>query len=206
MMDSNCADAPLVSAHEAEEAEQAEIALARSGDADAFEALVRRHSESVYRIVAGHLGSGEAEDACQEVFIQVHRGLAKFEARSRLATWIFRIATHVAWKRLRRRRRRPVTLRLGQDRVLVSLLPGPDASAATSEAQDAFHAAIAELPEDQRAVLVLRGLEGLSFEEVAQVLGIKKPTAESRMARARDRLRGLLGRWLEENMVTATPR
>ena len=71
--------------------------------------------------------------------------------------------------------------------------------AATSEAREALHAALAELPEDQRAVIVLRGLEGLPFEEVARILGIKKPTAESRMARAKEKLRGLLGRWLEED-------
>lgn len=169
---------------------------------EAMEEIVRLHAASVYRIVASHVGPGEAEDATQEVFVQIQQGLRTFEGRSQLSTWIFRIATNVALKRLRRRKRKPPLASLeGIDKA--SAHEGPLAQVQDRELREAFRAALAELPVDQRKVVVLRGVEGLSFDEVARALGIPTPTAHSRMARACDRLRGLLSRFIEHNPLAA---
>src|SRR5277367_5213288 len=89
--------------------EQALVAAARKGDAGAFERLVARHADAVFRVCAGHLGAQEAEDAAQEVFLRVHQGLGNFQGTSQLGTWIYRVATNVSLTRSKqRRRRRPV--------------------------------------------------------------------------------------------------
>lgn len=163
----------------------------RGDERSAFERIVEEHAPAVYRIVSGHLGAGDAEDAAQEVFTRVYLGLPGFKGESSVATWIFRIATNVALTRARRRKSRPRAQALGDEPG--DHRGGPDDAAATQECREAVRRAVEQLPEDQRAVVVLRCFEGLSFEEVASVLGILRPTAESRMARAKERLRGLLG-------------
>ena len=171
------------------------LARARSGDGSAFEQLVELHAPAVYRIVAGHLGETDAEDAAQEVFTRIFLGLKGFKGDARFATWVYRIATNVALTRGKKKRRR-----LGFENSASPAPepeagePGPHESLARGEQRDAVRSAIEQLPEEFRAVVVLRGIEGLPFEEVARVLGILRPTAESRMARAKERLRTLLGR------------
>jgi RNA polymerase sigma-70 factor (ECF subfamily) len=160
-------------------------------DHSAFERIVEEHAPAVYRIVAGHLGSGEAEDAAQEVFTRVYLGLPGFKGESAVATWIFRIATNVALTRAKRRKKRPRAGTLDDEPA--EPRGGPEDDLATRERREAVRRAVEQLPEDQRAVVVLRSFQGLSFDEVAQVLGILRPTAESRMARAKERLKGLLG-------------
>ncbi len=187
--------------------------------AQEFERIVEEHSAAVYRICAGHLGtqSGarggaeDAEDAAQEVFTRIYLGLKTFKGESSVGTWIFRIATNVALTRARRRRSRPRTVSLeaeGTHQAPPGSATATAASAAASGADDpgealeaserreAVRRAIAQLPEDQRAVVLLRS-EGLSFEDVARILGILRPTAESRMARAKERLRVLLQRYVQ---------
>ncbi|RMG14792.1 MAG: RNA polymerase sigma factor [Planctomycetota bacterium] len=158
--------------------------------AEGMEAIVRRHAPRVYRVVAAIVGEGEAEDATQEVFLRVQRGLSNWRGEASLGTWIQRIATNVALKRLRTRRRRP--LRTGLEGGGVAS-PGPEPAAVAHrrERVAAVRHALARLPEHQRAVVALR-MEGHSFAQVAQILGIRQPTAESRMARAKVRLRELL--------------
>jgi RNA polymerase sigma-70 factor (ECF subfamily) len=176
--------------------EQALVAAARSGDAAAFERLVARHADAVFRICAGHLGAQEAEDAAQEVFIRVHSGLAGFQGTSQLGTWIFRVATNVSLTRSRQRRRRPRPTALDSAPEASSHEPSPDQGLEDDERRDAVRRAVRELPEEQRAVAVLRALEGLPFEDVARILKIKRPTAESRMNRAKEKLRSTLKKWL----------
>jgi RNA polymerase sigma-70 factor (ECF subfamily) len=172
------------------------VARARSGDKSALEEIVRVHAAPVYRIVAAYVGQGDAEDATQETFVQIQQGLASFEGRARLGTWIFRIATNVALKRLRRRKRKPPLAAI-EGAEAVSRERGPLAVAQEGELRAAFQEALLALPEDQRAVVVLRGIEGLPFEEVAETLGIPLPTAHSRMARACEKLKQRLRRFTD---------
>jgi RNA polymerase sigma-70 factor (ECF subfamily) len=179
-----------------EQDEAALLAAARAGDRAAFERIVARHAGAVFRIAAGILGPDEAEDAAQEAFVRIHQGLARFGGEASLATWIYRIATNVALTRARRRRRLRIFRRLSGAPEAATQDLGPAENAIVDERQAAVRRAIAALPEKERAVVILRGIEGLSFDEVARALGIKRPTAESRMARAKERLREALARWL----------
>src|SRR5438132_6178622 len=116
---------------ETEEEDDASLLVAaRAGAAPAFERLVARYADAVFRIAAAHLGRDEAEDAAQEAFIRVHQGLAGFQGESRLSTWIFRIATNVALTRARRRGRRPAPLPEAEP---AARAPGPEEAAAAEE-------------------------------------------------------------------------
>lgn len=172
----------------------------RADDHSAFEQIVEQHAPAVYRICAGLMGArhgdADAEDAAQEVFTRVFTGLPGFKGESSVSTWIFRIATNVALTRVKRRRSRPRAQALVDEPN--EPRAGPQDALAAQERREAVRRAVEQLPEEQRAVVVLRGFEGLSFEEVAQVLGILRPTAESRMSRAKERLRGLLGDFMKD--------
>src|SRR5689334_14819032 len=127
------------------------VARAVSGDEAAFRALVSRHVDAVHRVVQGHVGRDEAEDATQEVFLRVHRGLAGFAGRSSFMTWIYRIATNVGLKRRRRRRRWPLSL--GDEKAeRPGALPGPEAIAAAREQREIVARAVASLPDELRSV------------------------------------------------------
>jgi RNA polymerase sigma-70 factor (ECF subfamily) len=174
------------------------VARSRGGDAAAFERIVDVHSAAVYRICEGMLGASEAEDAAQEAFVRVHAGLASFRGDSKLSTWIHRVTTNVALKRAAKRRRRPAAAGLDAAAEVAATGPSPEAGVDAEERRAALRRALDQLPPEQRAVVVLRGLEGLPFDVVARTLGIPEPTAQSRMSRAKARLRELLGRLLPD--------
>lgn len=128
-----------------------------------------------------------------------HERVADFRGRSSLRTWLCGIAAKQSLQRLRRQRRFS-WFGLGESPEPVTH-EGPQGASLAEERVAAVSAAIASLPEDQRAVVVLRTYEGLSFPEIAAALSIRVPTAESRMARAKVALRGLLG-----HLESASPR
>lgn len=173
---------------------------AQQGDEDAFGELVQRHTAGVFRVAAGMVGRDEADDVVQEVFLRALTGLGRFEGRSAVRTWLFGIANRVSLQKLRSRRRWGWLKRLGERDPV-----GPERGAGgfggkgaeDGERAAAIAAALSTLPDHQRAVVVLRAYEGLSYQEIATTLGIQRPTAESRMARARQTLRQELGSWLE---------
>jgi RNA polymerase sigma-70 factor (ECF subfamily) len=184
-------DATSGSADNEDEADARLLARAAAGEVVAFRELVLKHVDAVHRVVLGHVGCDEAEDATQEVFLRVHRGLKGFEGRSRVTTWLYRIATNVGLKR-RRRRRWPFS---GSDRALAErpdMRPGPETIASDREQRERVARAVASLPDELRSVVILRVFEGLAWDEIAKVLDIGLSTAEARMARAKGRLRALL--------------
>ena len=168
------------------------VARIRSGDPEAFEELVRLHSPSVYRVAAGMVGSHEAEDVVQDVYMVAHEKVAEFRGRSSLRTWLCGVAAKQSLQRLRRQRRWSWFGSLEGAAAEPVTHEGPQSASLASERVAAVASAIASLPEEQRAVVVLRAYEGLSFPEIAAALSIRVPTAESRMARAKVALRGLL--------------
>lgn len=181
------------------ESEEALLARrAAAGDEAAIADLVRAYKDAVYRNVTAYVGRAEAEDATQEVFVLVCSGLAGFEGRSGLRAWIYRIATNVGLKRLRRRRRKPPPAPFAPGTEPAGREPSPGAGLHERETREKFHEALAALSEEHRAVVVLRGIEGLPFEEVSKILEIPVPTAQSRMARAKERLRQLLGDYMKD--------
>ncbi|MGE0707132.1 MAG: RNA polymerase sigma factor [Planctomycetota bacterium] len=189
--------APVTRAGARAEDEGADLVpRAQAGDEAAFSELVRLHSPSVHRVAAGLVGADEAEDVTQETFLRALEGIARFEGRAAVRSWLCGIASRVALQRLRKKRRWSWLTRLG-DRDPHAPPARGEGTLESSERQAAIEAALARLPDHQRTVVVLRIYEGLSYEEIASALGIRRPTAESRMARARVALREELGPWLE---------
>jgi RNA polymerase sigma-70 factor (ECF subfamily) len=184
------------------EAAGSEAALVRecvSGDEAACARLVTDHQRMVYQLGLHLLGDGqEALDLCQEVFLRVFRMLHQFRGQSSLRTWIYRIALNQASNRLRTWRRRHRSQQVSLDDTPQGELSEMRASASPDrvlqqrELAGRVWTALDALPFDQRAVIVLREIDGLSYEEIATSLNVAVGTVKSRLARAREQLRQTL--------------
>ena len=177
------------------------ISRLRARDLDAFEELVGHFERPVYALCFRLLGDAEeARDAAQETFLKVYRGLGGFRGEAGLKTWIYRIAVNQAMNQQRwwRRRHRDETISLditrGQsDTTIGNSLPGPgrspEAQAISSERERQVMSALDEIKQEYRVALILREIEELSYEEIAETLGISIGTVKSRIARGREELR-----------------
>jgi RNA polymerase sigma-70 factor (ECF subfamily) len=173
-----------------------------AGDEDASALLVAEHHRMVFGLASHLLGDrDEALDLTQEVFLRVFRTIHRFRGQSALRTWIYRITVNQVRNRQRWWRRRhqgdQVSLdahvqRCG-DLALQTDAAAPDRMFASHELAGRLRAAIERLPFEQRTALVLRELEGLSYEEIAFSLGLAIGTVKSRLTRARQALRAELG-------------
>ncbi len=172
-----------------------------AGDEQACARLVTDYQRMVYQLALHLLGDAqEAMDLSQEVFLRVFRTLPQFRGQSSLRTWIYRIVLNQASNRQRwwRRRFRSHQVPLDEHVENHGELPEsrsfamPDRVLQQNETAARVWAALAELPFDQRAAVVLREIDGLSYEEIAESLGIAVGTVKSRLARARLNLRGAL--------------
>jgi RNA polymerase sigma-70 factor (ECF subfamily) len=169
----------------------------RAGDATAFEELVITYQHRVFGVALRMLGNAaEAQEVAQEAFVRAHRGLGDFRGEAKLSTWLYAITSRLCLTRLGSGERR--LARQGEEALLrlADASPRPDAALEHSELEAALQRAIAELPEDRRIVVVLRDLEGLSYEEIAQVLDLELGTVRSRLHRARADLKDKLERFL----------
>ena len=177
------------------------IARLRTGDLTAFEELVAHFERPVYSLCFRLLGDAEeARDAAQETFLKVYRGLGGFRAESGLKTWIYRIAINQAMNQQRwwRRRHRDETISLDLNRgesetTLGNLIPSktesPEALAIANERERRIMRALAEVKQEYRVALILREIEELSYEEIAETLSLSIGTVKSRIARGREELR-----------------
>jgi RNA polymerase sigma-70 factor (ECF subfamily) len=170
------------------------IAQAQRGDRQAFGELVRRHREEVIDVVYRMCGDVNlAEDAAQEAFIRAWQHLPGYRPRSPFRNWVYRIATNVAVDALRRERETADVDALS----LASSDEGPEAAVEGKERGERVREAVLALPPASRAVLVLREYEGLSYQEIADALGIPIGTVMSRLNYARNRLRESLAPYVE---------
>jgi RNA polymerase sigma-70 factor (ECF subfamily) len=183
-------------------AEHELIQRARCGDEDAFAELVAQHADRVYGALRRFgLNAGEAEDVAQEVFLRAWRGLARFQERAQLATWLYRIAFNEAHRR--HSRPRPPTAEPDPEGAdPVASIPdsprlGPEARALDHEFEAVLQRALAELPSEWRAAVVLRDLESLSTEAAAAVVGVRQAAFKSRLHHGRMQLRALLEPYLQ---------
>ncbi|MEE2703007.1 MAG: sigma-70 family RNA polymerase sigma factor [Myxococcota bacterium] len=171
------------------------VQKAREGSREAFEVLVRRFSERAYRVAFRILrDTDQSQDVLQEAFIKAYRGIRNFEQRSAFYTWLYRIVVNLALDR--RRRERPGTRIEWEDgvahqiepRAVVSAPADPDATARRAQVREILSEGIQQLPDGQREVLLLREVEGLSYEEIAKTMEISKGTVMSRLHYARRKL------------------
>jgi RNA polymerase sigma-70 factor (ECF subfamily) len=163
----------------------------RAGEAAAFDALFRRWSGPLLRYLERMVRDlATAEDLVQEVFLRVHRARDRYAAEARFSTWLYRIATNLALNELRRPRRRAAH-RSTEDEAAVPLASADPATDNVVDARLMVEAAqreLGKLPEKQRAALCLTAVEGLSYAEVAEALGVTDKAVKSLVHRARSTL------------------
>jgi RNA polymerase sigma factor (sigma-70 family) len=161
------------------------VPLAQKGDQAAFGALVRRHQDRIYRHLLNLTGSREdALELAQDVFIKAWEALPSWRPDAQFHTWIYRIASNAALDVLRRRKIvQFVTLE--DDYDAPSQQPGPEAQLQGRQRMRNVDAALARLPAEHREIILLREVEGLSYDELATTLSIDQGTVKSRLARAR---------------------
>ncbi|HET7569367.1 MAG TPA: RNA polymerase sigma factor RpoE [Gammaproteobacteria bacterium] len=177
----------------------------RQGDRAAFDALVIKYQQKIVKLVSRYVSDpSEALDVTQEAFIKAYRAMASFRGESAFYTWLYRIAINTAKNHLVARNRRPVENGLDlQDpdqydmQARVSDLDTPEDLALTEEIRQTVDRAIADLPEDLRTAIMLRELEGMSYEEIAEAMECPVGTVRSRIFRAREAISGKLKPLLE---------
>lgn len=173
------------------------LARLRAGDERAFETMVTTYQHRVFGVALRMLGSrAEAEEIAQETFLRAHRALGGFRGEARLGTWLYGIASRLCLNRLAGGLRRHE--QSDEAAMLRHAAERADAGAALEQRElaAALHDAIAGLPDERRLVVVLRDVEGLDYEEIAQVLDVPLNTVRSRLHRARLDLQAKLERWL----------
>lgn len=180
------------------EREPAIIAAAQQGDLRAFDELVSAYQELAYSVAYRILGNSDtAMDATQEAFIRAFQGLSRFRGGS-FKGWILRITTNCSYDQLRYKQRRPSTPidDLVEDDEHSSILLAdeeePEAYTERQELGMAIQRALGVLPSDQRAVLVMSDIHGLSYNEISEAMQISVGTVKSRLSRARGKLRDYL--------------
>jgi RNA polymerase sigma-70 factor (ECF subfamily) len=188
------------------------LRLQASEDA-AYDELVRTYSSSIFHVAYRMLGdSAEASDVVQEIFLKVFRNIAGFKGEAALKTWIFRIALSEVLNRLRwwKRRHRFATVSLddqpngngtGAAHTVASSSPTPEQVLQSKEQETAIQQALGRLSREHRSIVVLRDIEGFSYNEIADVLGVSIGTVKSRLARARADLKQSLMRYLSVQHV-----
>ncbi len=173
------------------------------GDLQAFDLLVQKHANRAYQIAYGVLGSKEdAQEVAQDVFVRVYRALPKFRGDAEFTTWMYRIAMNLARNRYRWNKSRGAKVNISLDEPLADAdgstelsaqVPDttdqPDRNAEWIEMNDRIAEEVEKLPELYREALVLRNVQDMSYEKIAEVLGCKIGTIKSRIARARETLR-----------------
>lgn len=189
-------------------------ALARvaAGDTGAFTGLVEAHQERLLRLCERLLGDAEeARDAAQEVFLKAFRKAGEVRPLGQVYTWLYRIAVNLCLNKLRRRKLvRFLRFESDTEEPDAPAFDPPDAGADPASALEArrrwqtTRKAIAKLPDNQRAVLILARFEGLSYRQIAEVLGITEGAVESRLVRAMRRIEAAQGR--EDAQEKGAPR
>ncbi len=162
------------------------ISRSRAGDTRAFDGLVEQHQDRVYDLayrITGH--HADAQDAAQDAFVKAYLALATFRGDASFSTWLHRIAVNAALDAVRRRSP-------GKSATVEAACTTTDPLADRAErveVRERIHRAIAALPLDQRTVVVLRDVQGWSYEEIAAIVEVPVGTVRSRLARGREALR-----------------
>lgn len=192
------------------------VAAILRGDGVAFEIVMRRHNRLMFRTARAILDNeADAEDVVQDAYVKAYTRLDQFTGKARLSTWLCRIVVNEALGRLRRRMphaqlddfvEEGVTTRsMDTSSPLVAASLSPEEEAARGQLRALLERAIAALPRDQRAVFMLRAVEGFSIEETADCLAVPPETVKTRLHRARKRLQRDLGSRFEARLPEVFP-
>jgi len=165
------------------------VAAARGGDEQAFEALVLKYQDRIYRMIQRLVsGSDVVDDLAQEVFIRAYRSLGDFKGESSLYTWLYKIALNLCRNHYRTRGRRPALEELDEADGAIGMEAGggtPEDDVSRREFWEHLRRGLDELPAEQREAVVFCDLEGMSYEEMAVVMGVPIGTVRSRIYRGR---------------------
>lgn len=176
------------------EAERSLLEHCRQGDERAWGDLYRQYAPRMARFLRGTMGRDDVDDLVQRVFLEFLSSIGRFRGESSLATWLYRIATHVARKEMRTRGRHRRKVDAYAEHVSDLPAAAPDGRVQARRRLNLVAEAVAALEPKFREVWVLREIEGLSVEECAEALGIRQGTVRTRHHRARERIIGTLKR------------
>lgn len=172
------------------------IARLQKRDEAAFEELIRQYEKKVYTLCFRMCGNSEdAEEAAQDAFLALWRGIDRFRQESSLSTWIYRLATNACIDTLRRRKKQSGSVSLDDEELFVDAVdtsPQPQETVEHRETQKLLQEGLSALREEYRKVLILREIEGLSYTEIAESASIELGTVKSRISRGRSLLRNFL--------------
>ena len=191
--------------------DQALLARAANGEARAFREIVDRHQRRAHAVAYGILRNPEdAREVVQEAFLRVYKHLKEFEGQASFGTWLYRIVVNLAIDQLRKRTGQAVELddHTDLDGAPPELLPfrgdsNPQDALARKRLVEAMQTALDKLPPYHRAVIVLREIEGMSYEEMAQTLDVSKGTIMSRLFHARRKMQTMLREALGDDVPVA---
>jgi len=192
-----------------ESSEPLNLEKLQSGDIDELTKMVNIHTDQIYRVALRMLNNeSEAEDVLQETFIKAINSIEKFEGRSNLSTWLYRIAVNESLMHIRKRKPEVAVLHDDEDEdaegISVSQIVDwcclPESEFMSSETREILDNAIHELPENLRSVFILRDIEGLSIAETAQTLDLTETNVKTRLLRARMKLREELSVYFSDRL------
>ncbi len=176
--------------------ENALLRKAAAGDGAAFSSLMEMHERRMYAVALRMCANHEdAQDCLLEAMLRIYRAISSFKGQSSFSTWVYRITMNTCLDELRRRKMRRTT---SLDGLLDSgwspaeELETPENNAIRSEQRRQIDRAIASLPDDMRSAIVLRDIQGFSYEEIAEILNANVGTIKSRISRGREKLRETL--------------
>jgi RNA polymerase sigma-70 factor (ECF subfamily) len=200
-------DRAAVDGARTDETDERLVDRARAHDSAAFELLMRRHNQRIYRVVRAILrDADEIEDVIQQAYLQAFTHLDQFGGNARWSTWVCRIAINEALARIRQRGRF-VSIDAASEDAMADFSKGPNAdperTAAGREFGHLVEQAIDGLPDIYRSVLILREIEGMTTEETASVLDVEVDVIKTRLHRARAALRGAIENRVGEQMQNA---
>lgn len=170
--------------------------LTTTGDLSAFDELVRRYERKIYGLAYQFMGNhADAGDLAQDTFIRMYQALGTFRGEASFSTWLYRIAANICRDELRKQQRRKVVSLEDTPEIFPAAIPttqsycSPEEAFAQRELQSMVQSCMNELSDGHRLILVLREINGLSYEEISQVLQCSMGTVKSRISRARNLLK-----------------
>jgi len=175
----------------------------QAGDVSAFEQLMRKHQKSVINTIYRFIGNrADAEELAQEVFLKAYNSVQKYKPKAKFSTWLYKIVTNLCLNELRRKRFEMVSLddlaEETNDVIDAEQIP-PDIALERKELAFCVKKSVELLPEKQRMALILREYDGLSYKEIAEVMGCSVVSVQSRLQRAKANLKEKLAPYFKED-------